>query len=105
MIRRPTRSTRTDTLFPYTTVFRSRRRWRSGSVGVEEVGAAEVRSLPLDRRRRLAADVVDHARDAADLVDDAVGDAAEEVVRQVRPVRGHEIDGLDRNSTRLNSSH
>src|SRR3546814_6557443 len=62
----------------------SRRRWRSGSVGVEEVGAAEVRSLPLDRRRRLAADVVDHARDAADLVDDAVGDAAEEVVRQVR---------------------
>src|SRR3546814_8087014 len=44
----------------------SRRRWRSGSVGVEEVGAAEVRSLPLDRRRRLAADVVDHARDAAD---------------------------------------
>src|SRR3546814_1947121 len=26
MIRRPTRSTRTDTLFPYTTLFRSRRR-------------------------------------------------------------------------------
>src|SRR3546814_3622062 len=45
----------------------SRRRWRSGSVGVEEVGAAEVRPLPLDRRRRLAADVVDHARDAAEI--------------------------------------
>src|SRR3546814_3896909 len=30
MIRRPPRSTRTDTLFPYTTLFRSRRR-RSGS--------------------------------------------------------------------------
>src|SRR3546814_5533516 len=29
MIRRPPRSTRTDTLFPYTTLFRSRRRWRS----------------------------------------------------------------------------
>src|SRR3546814_10015913 len=29
MIRRPPRSTRTDTLFPYTTLFRSRwRRWR-----------------------------------------------------------------------------
>src|SRR3546814_1495529 len=28
MIRRPPRSTRTDTLFPYTTLFRSRPRWR-----------------------------------------------------------------------------
>src|SRR3546814_2092118 len=30
MIRRPPRSTRTDTLFPYTTLFRSRRPVRSG---------------------------------------------------------------------------
>src|SRR3546814_7874738 len=30
MIRRPPRSTRTDTLFPYTTLFRSRRRSRGG---------------------------------------------------------------------------
>src|SRR3546814_3849600 len=29
MIRRPPRSTRTDTLFPYTTLFRSNRRFRS----------------------------------------------------------------------------
>src|SRR3546814_3665419 len=29
MIRRPPRSTRTDTLFPYTTLFRSRRRHRA----------------------------------------------------------------------------
>src|SRR3546814_13713710 len=28
MIRRPPRSTRTDTLFPYTTLFRSQARWR-----------------------------------------------------------------------------
>src|SRR3546814_9106435 len=36
MIRRPPRSTRTDTLFPYTTLFRSgehRRRWRRRSRG------------------------------------------------------------------------
>src|SRR3546814_8758595 len=35
MIRRPPRSTRTDTLFPYTTLFRSETRdmeWRGGSV-------------------------------------------------------------------------
>src|SRR3546814_9710295 len=31
MIRRPPRSTRTDTLFPYTTLFRSRTRRRSSS--------------------------------------------------------------------------
>src|SRR3546814_13235731 len=29
MIRRPPRSTRTDTLFPYTTLFRSLRRWQA----------------------------------------------------------------------------
>src|SRR3546814_11144987 len=34
MIRRPPRSTRTDTLFPYTTLFRSRERaWDSDRVG------------------------------------------------------------------------
>src|SRR3546814_12343366 len=32
MIRRPPRSTRTDTLFPYTTLFRSRRRQRADGV-------------------------------------------------------------------------
>src|SRR3546814_15961730 len=34
MIRRPPRSTRTDTLFPYTTLFRSLRRRRAQAVGV-----------------------------------------------------------------------
>src|SRR3546814_4337374 len=33
MIRRPPRSTRTDTLFPYTTLFRSRRREIDRAVG------------------------------------------------------------------------
>src|SRR3546814_12204554 len=33
MIRRPPRSTRTDTLFPYTTLFRSRRAGASDDVG------------------------------------------------------------------------
>src|SRR3546814_8975645 len=33
MIRRPPRSTRTDTLFPYTTLFRSLHRRRSGGSG------------------------------------------------------------------------
>src|SRR3546814_1130061 len=33
MIRRPPRSTRTDTLFPYTTLFRSSGRFGSGTAG------------------------------------------------------------------------
>src|SRR3546814_12702860 len=33
MIRRPPRSTRTDTLFPYTTLFRSEERDRTGGAG------------------------------------------------------------------------
>ena len=45
-------------------------------------------SLPLDRRGRLAADVVDDAVDARDLVDDAVADIrASSVVRQAAPSR------------------
>src|SRR3546814_8604889 len=48
MIRRPTRSTRTDTLFPYTAPFRSgpRRTWH------REGANREVRSIRLPRRLR-----------------------------------------------------
>src|SRR3546814_4674027 len=44
MIRRPPRSTRTDTLFPYTTLFRSDHQYL--------VGAAAVRGAHDDQRRR-----------------------------------------------------
>src|SRR3546814_12934230 len=49
MIRRPPRSTRTDTLFPYTTLFRSddspsRRKRRSSRRGGRRAGAAQQRS-------------------------------------------------------------
>src|SRR3546814_12019322 len=40
-IRRPPRSTRTDTLFPYTTLFRSPRRAVRIAADVRDVGAAE----------------------------------------------------------------
>src|SRR3546814_19505574 len=40
MIRRPPRSTRTDTLFPYTTLFRSVAQHRRAERGVHEPGAA-----------------------------------------------------------------
>src|SRR3546814_19660147 len=63
MIRRPPRSTRTDTLFPYTTLFRSRRREGGAHglgieapVGQQGVGKQDGELLaadpPDDRRRR-----------------------------------------------------
>src|SRR4051812_49278305 len=45
-------------------------------------------SLPLDRRGRLAADVVDDAVDAGHLVDDPRRNLRQQLVRQPRPVGG-----------------
>src|SRR3546814_2914610 len=60
MIRRPPRSTRTDTLFPYTTLFRSARRLRRGGHLLLQhrplVGAGLVhpeRAAGVDQRARL----------------------------------------------------
>src|SRR3546814_13466046 len=44
MVRRPPRSTRTDTLFPYTTLFRS-----EGAQVVGEVGVAALDDVPMRR--------------------------------------------------------
>src|SRR3546814_6193626 len=66
MIRRPPRSTRTDTLFPYTTLFRSparhqsRRRRDPDRAGLPDAGPAAQRRSPLPdaaegRRRALGA--------------------------------------------------
>src|SRR3546814_15546386 len=54
MIRRPPRSTRTDTLFPYTTLFRARLRRDIGD-GVDQVAVLRVLRRILDR-------LVDRAR-------------------------------------------
>src|SRR3546814_7020991 len=58
MIRRPPRSTRTDTLFPYTTLFRSGG-GRNRRVGFRNVGRRLVRhrvQYPEPKRRAFAAD-------------------------------------------------
>src|SRR3546814_11244973 len=91
MIRRPPRSTRTDTLFPYTTLFRS----------VEDV-TSHPRELGVHvlHGRVVGVDPVPaphHHRGVADL---ALRDPADVVL--VEPVRDL---GRDRKSTRLNSSH
>src|SRR3546814_14996968 len=51
MIRRPPRSTRTDTLFPYTTLFRSQKITRfTGRVGGRPVAIADFSHLPVHCR-------------------------------------------------------
>src|SRR3546814_10318947 len=45
MIRRPPRSTRTDTLFPYTTLFRSHLQWMAASNGIPKSRVDEVLGL------------------------------------------------------------
>src|SRR3546814_15125148 len=52
MIRRPPRSTRTDTLFPYTTLFRS------------HPGVIIAPAITLDHNQMLPVDRTDRARDA-----------------------------------------
>src|SRR3546814_18291684 len=68
MIRRPPRSTRTDTLFPYTTLFRSRL-WTDGAArALAERLVRRDADVPLDRRRAGRRDhgaAADGARDAA----------------------------------------
>src|SRR3546814_9007321 len=101
MIRRPPRSTRTDTLFPYTTLFRSvavhRRLRRAQHAGIEmrdQPVLVDLRYLLREERR--APLVVVNSRRAQ--IDD--GDLPVTLVQQRLCV-----DFGDRKSTRLNSSH
>src|SRR3546814_20721292 len=107
MIRRPPRSTRTDTLCPYTTLFRSappsskaRRendRWRSLSSFFCSMVA---RALCLAVEQPLAAQ--EGPGEAG--VEGGGDEVLEEQRRRIQV--GHEGDaGQDRKSTRLNSSH
>src|SRR3546814_13291052 len=94
MIRRPPRSTRTDTLFPYTTLFRSSPRAPFGVEAVDRAGD-HVRLVYFGRTSGLARKLfpLGEARRVSGRLD-LYGD-----MRQiVHPDQ-------DRKSTRLNSSH
>src|SRR3546814_4945697 len=105
MIRRPPRSTRTDTLFPYTTLFRSgfgngrggMRRAECRCDGAPAPRAAEVQAVEM---RDLAVAAVGDGRGGEEGRGLLRGGAGEEGV----PPAG-EIEIADRKSTRLNSSH
>src|SRR3546814_15348707 len=78
MIRRPPSSTRTYTLFPYTTLFRSRR----GGIGVE--GPLMLHLLAAARARRLE---IEQVEDLAFSHEGATRQAARQDFRQGREIR------------------
>src|SRR3546814_4511373 len=121
MSRRPPRSTRTDTLFPYTTLFRSVDEnvdQHEMTVGGEEERGREHREELADRRTGGAAQRVDHRREAKT---HRIADRLAREQRRGESHLEHEADRQpdddlpqdqdetqprkDRNSTRLNSSH
>src|SRR3546814_11087242 len=122
MLRQPPRSTRTDTLFPYTTLFRSidpvwDRRLSSGDRGIAQlirrcqpvVGHAIL--LPFAEAYSVVADLLARSKpgDAVDekpLLDAALTEGKQAYL--LRRISSEAAIGkllLDRKSTRLNSSH
>src|SRR3546814_10186071 len=107
MVRRPPRPTRTDTLFPYTTLCRSERRHVAPLVGrvvlpLALAGFALAELAPVARegvvqqvRRQPALLAARRQRD---------GGRGRVEVAKLRG-SGNEVDAVDRKSTRLTSSH
>src|SRR3546814_20559534 len=97
MMRRPTRSTRTDTLFPYTTLFRSKELG-----GRDRLEAIEVADVDPGIGGLLAQELCEIG---SDCVGEQTGGAPAEVTGRdlyAVPILREEAD---RKSTRLNSSH
>src|SRR3546814_7844140 len=126
MLRRPPRSTRTDTLFPYTTLFRSVvLALRGGRHAARLAGAvfalvdgrgqpAHQLALVVQRHHHRLIGVVDAAI-ARVVVDEAVtildadrrivGPVLDDEADRVEAAGGEGDDAVDRKRTRLNSSH
>src|SRR3546814_9794800 len=101
MIRRPPRSTRTDTLFPYTTLFRS----GSGLLGflTNDVLAGVLHALALVRLRRTEA--ADLGRNLAHALLVGTGDHDLGLGRGADrdPVRGHDQHRSEEHTSELQS--
>src|SRR3546814_4994985 len=100
MIRRPPRSTRTDTLFPYTTLFRSI---------LDQIAIDEGFEIADRRRAGIHRPAIDRLGIGQD--DDHVARALRERVLDrlrhvdfLEPLLGADRIAVDRKSTRLNSS-
>src|SRR3546814_3872037 len=118
MIRRPPRSTRTDTLFPYTTLFRSRmtapHEGRYGEIGdiLDLQGAIGAQGFErADReidvaRLQLRRNLVDRLRRRRDLDPGVARGKGRQNLEPEQPEGGRcRAHAEDRQSTRLNSRH
>src|SRR3546814_8346264 len=107
MIRRPPISTRTYTLFPYTTLFRSRQHHRPRSRPAAAMRGRE--GLVQDDVHRIDAQVAGtHTPDDRVEICAVAIDIAARGVNRVRDclhVALEQAAGVDRKGTRLNSSH
>src|SRR3546814_12408232 len=102
MIRPHPRSTRTDTLFPYTTLFRS----QIGNLDTAILVERPTAELDVVQVRR-AADIFDEVGEGESGGELQIGSKADGGVPAVPDVTDTEFTGHpgDRKSTRLNSSH
>src|SRR3546814_2437757 len=101
MIRRPPRSTRTDTLFPYTTLFRSL--MQHPNRGKRSVGI----DISTEEGRELLYEI---AKTADVFLTNYLPSARQKLKIDIEHIRAANPDiiyvrGRDRKSTRLNSSH
>src|SRR3546814_14175209 len=115
MIRRPPRSTRTDTLFPYTTLFRSddygHRIGRTGRAGRK--GRAITIAAPTDGRyvtsieKLIGTEIPRMTLDEAETAELSDDDGRRRGRRRSTAKKPEEKEKrpADRKSTRLNSSH
>src|SRR3546814_9136707 len=111
MIRRPPRSTRTDTLFPYTTLFRSLAPDRLATVADLKAGSAvgdDADAIDQAAGQAITQPVLRVFEDGREPQCFLEGEAIFEVGRLEEDDRSCRLrcsHGLDRKSTRLNSSH
>src|SRR3546814_17728050 len=100
MIRRPPKSTRTDTLFPYTTLFRSdARQFDFACLRGNEKDRA-ILGRPVLKRGAIGDDGIGEI-----IRDQAIPVAPDELFRIIGEIACIKARAKDRKSTRLNSSH
>src|SRR3546814_14283906 len=115
MIRRPPRSTRTDTLFPYTTLFRSRKALERAGLALDDMDVIEINEA-FAAQALACLKAMDIAHDDSRINPNggaiAIGHPlgasgarlALTAARQLKRTGGR-YALIDRKSTRLNSSH
>src|SRR3546814_7401795 len=102
MIRRPPRSTRTDTLFPYTTLFRS---IQISTVAIQNVQPPEQVQAAFDDAVKTGQDRERQINEGNAYASKGIPEAEGQASRMTEDAEGYSAKIIDRKSTRLNSSH